>query len=133
MEALSEKELTRLGREWQKRLRLQDWRLRFELGDSSSANGFAHTRFGCGKSAVVELEKLSNVDKRYVSCRDMEVSLVHELLHLHALDFDHLIHLTKEDGTKTRLQKEYDALETMIELTAQALVSAKRGRMVKIA
>lgn len=88
MKGWTQKRLERLGREWQKRLALQDWVIRYEIVKADVLRG-----------NLAECER-HTVNKRWATIRvappesfgvtiiepdkgDVEISLVHELLHLH--------------------------------------------------
>ena len=112
----TEAQLRHMCRRWQKRLRLQDWHadvrvLRLSEMDEES---------GCGQSFVREQCKDSSigiVDPRdYKSDAsfpyDMEVTLVHELIHLHLMPFE----------PASRRETEHAAFEAAIDCLAEALV-----------
>jgi hypothetical protein len=117
-------QLARIATDWQRRLRLQDWVVQIGFVNKAEKDGlkicFASTTFSSGQKAVViQVAKLIDV-LGSIGCHDLEVTVVHELLHLHADPFDHACDEDKAPA-------EYEALEAMIELTAIALVEAKRG------
>jgi hypothetical protein len=104
--------------EWQIRLRLQDWNIRVQC--VPEMGGFARVRSSARvKEAVIYLCTPETVPSDWLGCRDIEVTLVHELLHLHARKFDGKL---GDDESA-----EHVSFEAMIELTAIALVEAKRG------
>lgn len=107
---------------WQQQLRLQDWEidLQFRRADEMPTVG---SQGACKwtlarRNAIIYL--LDPVDyPRSIPARfaqDHEVTLVHELLHLHACPFDRF-----EEGSPDET-----ALEQMIVATSQALVALYR-------
>ncbi len=122
-------QLNTLVREWIKRLRLTDWlvKARFATNEADkkylSPSAYASTKVSSGcKEALTIINKLDSIDADALGCRDLEVTVVHELLHLHAESFDHFF-----NNKQSKRPTEHYALEAMIELTALALVEAKRG------
>lgn len=104
--------------EWQKRLRLQDWRITFEwfpLSDAGDSLGNCSWNAG-RKMALIKLRRPDCIGDGPESNRDLESTLVHELLHLQFL------HVTpaQDDGPL------FEIFESAIDLTAEALVAAKR-------
>lgn len=115
-----EKDLNELLKEWQKRLRLQDWEITLKVINDQSEDGQYASCKHCFKykSAVIRIYELPDTDQGDRTCNtDYEVTLIHELLHLHAAAFDSEIpkHLD-------------DHIEFMIEAVARALVDAKSGK-----
>lgn len=101
--------------EWQKRLRLQDWNVQVYLCPGADTSG--RTRISAQmKEARVFICSEDTWHADWLGAPNQEVVLVHELLHLHSRSFDSKV---PADSV------EWDALETMIELTANALVEAK--------
>ncbi len=122
-------QLNALAKEWVKRLRLNDWlvKARFAVSEADKKHlggtAYASTKVSSScKEALTLVNKLESIDADALGCRDLEVTMVHELLHLHAESFDHFF-----NNAKTKRPSEHYALEAMIELTALALVEAKRG------
>lgn len=112
--------LTELCAEWQKRLRLMDWlvTVRYRRADDmplANKGGCCSWKITL-KAAVVDV--LDPVDYPADShfLQDVEVTVVHELLHLHIAPF------VADDDTPEDI-----AQEQAIECIAQALVKAKRG------
>ena len=109
-------------KEWQKILRLQDWEIVLKIS--------RHDDMGldevCGSSnwvlargeAILKLLDPIDYSSDIVFPQDQEVTLVHELLHLHYAPFS-------ENFERGSL--EHIALEKSIEVTAKALVALKRG------
>lgn len=123
VEALSETSLALLSAEWQKRLRLQDWDITFQIKRINELEGFGQTvASDTYRSAKIHLLDERDFDPMAaqttlsVSSLDWEVTLVHELLHLHFHDV-----AQPKIGTP-----EYRALERGIDTIAIALVHAKR-------
>ena len=113
-------ELKKLCQEWQKKLHLQAWDIvveicrksEFELTDVVGEN---HWDLRVCKSYIRILDPIDYKSSSWPY--DMEVCLVHELLHLHFMLFE-----PKEDGL------EHDHMESVIERFANVLVELKRGK-----
>ena len=110
-------ETTKLVAEWQTRLRLLDWDIEIRVIDNHESYGSIAGELKY-KYATIKLCSESTINRDWGGCQDYEVIIVHELLHLHGKGFDHKI----KDGSQEDI-----AYETMVDLTAQALVAAKRG------
>ena len=105
-------------REWQKRLRLQDWKVeiswchRWEIEPAQAQVAYCcekkHARIRIGRPAEYEPSE-SGLD-------DVECHIVHELLHLHFWWLDEC-----ERGSGDHIVREH-----AINLVSQALVAAKR-------
>lgn len=108
---------------WQKILRLQDWVVEvkiargngMDLGPMYLGSVTSNTK---RKVALIKLLDPSDWNSDTMVPQDMEVTLVHELLHLQCKGFDHLI---KEDSL------EDTGYEQMIILTSHALVYLRRA------
>lgn len=127
---LSGTELCELAAEWQKRLRLQDWRVKVkyvrmcEMSDRDDRNGECLWNIAA-KSATIRvlLPEHRNVssgpagvnDDEYAT--DEEMTLVHELVHLHLADW------WDTNGTDDLHKR---ALENAVYALSEALVLAKR-------
>jgi hypothetical protein len=111
-------ELSSLCAEWQERLRLQDWDIRLKIQRGREMhydnNDGECRRIPELKIAYVYLNDPVDYDGHWPY--DMEVTLVHELMHIH---WNYCI--------SDRDSAEYHLMEAAIECTAQALVTAKRG------
>ena len=117
---LNRYELETLGREWQKRLRLDGWQIFFHLVKQSAIPG----SFGMNSTYSAHMRaNVSVLDPEDNECDEPgeivylpEVTLVHEMLHcsMHQLGLD--------DRDDLKLHKE-QAIQTL----ATALVSAKYG------
>lgn len=116
---MTNKKLRKLCTVWQKRLRLQDWTVSVEFVGGADIDGsFARTRkSGNCKAAKTLIARPETLELDLLGSHDVEVTLVHELLHLQAGGFDQLI---KEDTVEST------CLEAFIELTAAALVKGYR-------
>lgn len=127
MKIPTQKEIEKLCREWQKRLRLQDWvvRIVFTNEFSSFARTHVHPEH---KGATIRIRTAFSPFEH--ACLDFEVTLVHELIHLHTSGFDFPIQDKWRRSENTDERARYEAYEAMVELLAQALVSTKRGRQV---
>jgi len=120
---MNQRKLDKIRREWQKILRLQDWRIKIrfataeELKEATDADAIG----GC--QSLVEAreanllllppEALNPNDERE---QDIENTIVHELLHCHFAAF-------KSDDSQVQL-----AQEQAIEAISEALVNLKRQR-----
>lgn len=120
----TQEQLEDLCREWQERLRLQDWRVRIAISRQWEFEN--HEREGeCDwqldkKRAVIRILDPVDYPPNLVVPQDQEKTLVHELLHLHGAPL----------GLPQDTAREI-ALENFIEFTAQALVELKRqGKQV---
>jgi len=102
---MTNSQLKKFCKEWQKRLRLQDWNVSVAFGILEDSTGLTKINPNFKVAKVIIDEEGNN---------ELEITLVHELLHLHA------------DPFSQDLQEKYKTnLEAMIELTARALVEAK--------
>jgi hypothetical protein len=113
-------DLERLGAIWQKRLRLRDWQINYELvtnpdwhynGDSKS-----HVKYKRAHVKVLD-PRLVRPRPDWMSNPDVEITLVHELLHCHAGKLNHYGEGTLEERD----------LECLLEMSATALVEAYRN------
>jgi hypothetical protein len=104
---------------WQEQLGLMDWRLHVTLEHDADMNDRAGEVDWTLtlKQATIRLIHPDTIRKSLVFPYDLEQTLVHELLHLHAAPFDTF----KQGGLKNA------ALEVMIDKTATALVELKRA------
>jgi hypothetical protein len=105
---------------WQKTLRLQDWDIYARVArgrELFNENSAACIRWVLPKkTATLQLLDPSDYDPGLAVDQDHEVSLVHELLHLHYAPFDHT-----EEGSL-----ELYMLEQSIEAISRALVALRR-------
>jgi hypothetical protein len=111
-----EEELHLLLKQWQVRLRLQDWAVTLDLSRGLESFGQAATNAALKEATIVLRDPRTIPEQEWAGCTDTEVTLVHELLHLFTASFDGKLK-----------QLEMMGVENMVELTAQALVAAKRG------
>ena len=115
---VSEERLKELCREWQARLHLQAWDIvvkicrqsEFALPDVEGENLWD---LRVCKSFIRILDPIDYKSSSWP--QDMEICLVHELLHLHFMSFE-----PKDDGL------EHDYMESVIERLANVLVDMKR-------
>ena len=111
---MTQKQARKLCREWQRRLRLQDWQVELSFRRFHEMSG--DTRGDCYMSMeqrIARIDILNPKDARPdAPPYDLEQTIVHELLHLHFEPFWR---------NKKRLE-----LEQAIEAIAFALVAAKR-------
>ena len=117
-------QLRRMAREWQRRLRLQDWQV--EIAFDRSDEFFAQ---GCeGLCRMVTPRKMAFIsilhpdDYAERETLDVEATVVHELLHLFMVGFC-ADQNTEEDG----LSHAEMAMEQATDAIAQALVAAHRA------
>ena len=114
-------ELTALCREWQERLRLQDWRVRVRYSREFELDGEPQARISTRetlKSALIVINPFVENGPDY-AFNPIETRIIHELLHLH---WEVIWNLSwGKDGPQ------YILAEQAIELTAWALYRAKYG------
>lgn len=115
---MTQREAEKLLAEWQTRLRLKDWNLRVRLDPKLDCYGRnrGHTWYQDGEIVLKPSDSIPEDWKE--SCQDLEVTLVHELLHCH---LSPITDRAKEDSFEVGI------CEKVIEMCAQALVAAKRG------
>jgi hypothetical protein len=128
---LTESVAAKVGRAWHTRLRLQDWTVKYRV---ARLNEFQSPDGACGQSqiddpfpyACITLLHQSDLDARAAgrACAeiflDWEVTLVHELLHLH------LRHIHNNETEPRPGSGEDVARERAIDLIARALVDLSR-------
>jgi hypothetical protein len=118
---LTNKELKLLTKEWQKRLRLKDWKLDCKMSDDLDGQ--------CGLSSRVSWEyktariRIATIRSMVMSGvepaeMDQEAVLIHELVHL--------LHWPIDTGEKDSTEEKI--IENMVEMIAQSLVALKRER-----
>lgn len=106
-------------KEWQKRLRLQDWIItaKIKRGRDLSNDSQANVHYVLPKKmATISIMDPIDYPPDSMVPQDMEDSLVHELLHLHFAP------ISDDDDD----DKYYTAMEQMIESIASGLISAIR-------
>ena len=123
----SQEELDAGVAKWAKVLRLQDWDItakicvQREFTDGDSVWGRCHPK-PKKKDAYIQIrdqaDYLNTVEEHLTLPRDMEVDLVHEMLHIHFQPFE-----PDEEGP------EWTAMEAAIETLARALVKLDRWEM----
>lgn len=122
-EAWSDKDLVELCKEWQKRLRLQDWEVqisfkrKFDMALAEALGDITYQRES--RRAVINILDPLDYDPAHLFPIDIEHTVVHELLHIPisayiAVEFEC-------DGPESLAQ------EQAINSITTALVNAKRG------
>lgn len=113
----------KLCKEWQRRLRLQDWKLDVSVvrvAEMSQQGALAE--FGCvieRKTAIIRLlDPLDNDSVGNADERDMEKDLVHEIIHCHFAPF-----IEQRHGVKLTAQ------EQAIDLISDCIVDIYRGEI----
>ena len=115
-------EIIALTAEWQTRLRLNDWNITIAIMDGEDPGFFADSQSNLAYQAAhlrFRHPRLHPAQEDTAACIDTEATVVHELLHVRSNNLPEEAH--------TALQKDLDRWECFIELTAQAMVAAKRG------
>ncbi len=111
---MTEKQLITLGTKWQKRLRLQDWEIKFELTDKLESV----SAFGESSAAPPFMEALVRVRSGMLP-KDTELTLIHELLHVrfpnHSVAFTNIFDRSEIIGAE---------FEIGIEMVSRALYTA---------
>jgi hypothetical protein len=118
---LSEEQLQTKLKEWQKRLRLQDWIIKVRIAriHELQEGSMAQVRSTLlNKTAMILILDSNDYEPGLMLPQDMENSLVHELLHLHLEP----IHL--EDDSKQV------AVEQAIECITSGLLAAHRENAI---
>jgi len=118
---VTQDELEALCATWQRRLRLQDWRVKIRFARSLELG--ADTQGDCDwsltkKMAAIRILVPGDYPPDASFSQDIEQTVVHELLHLHGAPFDRFACGSADDN----------AVEVMIDCTAQALVAGYRNR-----
>lgn len=116
----NDKQLQDSLEEWQKILRLQDWIVQAKvvrardmiLDESAAAVSWTYSK----RMASIQLLDPLDYTSELMEEQDHEISLVHELLHLHYAGFE----------TTSRGTVEHALMEQSIEATSRALVYLKR-------
>ena len=118
---LTQEELERLCREWQKILRLQDWDIKVKIcrqNDMTPDSQADSTWTLPKKTAIIRLcDPIDYIDVAWP--QDMERSLVHELLHLHLAPIDDF-----EPGTIKDI-----LLEQAVDAMSKALITFAANRL----
>ena len=103
---------------WQKQLRLQDWSVNIRIchPDEVDAQGLSSIKVTSKsvKIKILDPKYFNDLDAEII-CQNWEITLIHELLHLHFVTFDRIF--DRIENTK----EAKDAVEQSIELIAQAL------------
>lgn len=112
-------ELTALLEEWQERLRIRDWNITIAFAPYHEVDGFAATSGNVNHhEARIRMVDVEEIPANILGCRDYEVTLVHELIHV--------VHMPIDELRKV----ESHPYEFATEQIAQALVNAKRGEEI---
>lgn len=116
---MTEKELNKMARKYQKVLGLQDWDVVVMLNDFRNMDGNVGRVewFIDHKRAVIEIADDKTLPPDLTFPYDQEETIVHELLHLHSAPFD----------TFEKESHENNALEVMINKLSSVIVKLKRG------
>lgn len=91
--AISQRKLDDLRREWQKTLRLQDWKITsklvtaVELGEEDDAVGRNYINLNAKHANIQVLAPEAADEERLERSKDVEDTLVHELIHCHFQPF----------------------------------------------
>lgn len=115
------KELQLLCEEWQARLRLRDWAVLVKLNPKLPGAGRILPRVALGKTAILQLNP-DVAELRAEGCLDLEVTIVHELIHIYTSGYDDF-----REETLDLQRVKTSAHECMVETLAQVLVGLKRG------
>lgn len=109
---------------WQKVLRLQDWDIVLEIvrrHKMASPTCVGQTEMDCYHRAMIKLcDPVDLMSEDWDANKDMELTLVHELVHMHMYD----IRIKEERHGETTT--EWLAAERAIDMLAGALVKLSR-------
>lgn len=125
---MTSKAIHTLLAEWQRRLRVQDWRLELKIvrlvdfGDTTTL-GLCEA-WNAKKSAIIKILDPQDHQETGKLDESLEVVIVHELLHLVFPHNGLRIPVNLKDAR-------YCAYEQGIDITARALVDAKYGRQAR--
>jgi hypothetical protein len=109
---------------WQPKLRLDNWKFSFKIHDDvKDIECFALNKQDPNyEIATIEVLDPSKIPESWKGCRDIEVTILHELLHTRLLYVAPLPEKKKEKGKKANWQ-----VEMAVETISRAMVAAKRG------
>lgn len=133
---MTDKKLQALTKKWKRILRLQDWRV---WSNFAAPVEFVSGRNTIGECSVAPQLKQATinvrndhdlVDQRPMN-RDIESTLVHELLHIWFDPFTETIFEKYESDEKARESTEMKALEVAVEQLALAFVQADRRSYIE--
>jgi hypothetical protein len=118
---VTSRELTKLSREWQSRLQLKDWRISTRFARANDLGEGC-----CGECSTIQnlrqatIKILAPLDLHTVDeiNRDIEGTLVHEMLHIHLWPWNDAIDTLKLPDTQ---------MEQTVEALAVAFIKLKRG------
>lgn len=106
--------------EWQRVLRLQDWDIKIRIVRAKefvNGDGMGEVRYKHQKQmAVINLLDPIDYDEIHLWEQDHEITMVHELLHIHFMGFE------AEEGTE-----QDNAQERAIDVISKSLVSLRRN------
>ena len=115
---MTNKQLTRLGKQWQHLLRLDDWHIKYEMvckGDIGGAVGRCSTK---DSYKIAEIAIANDFCyEPHDDMRELEETLVHELLEIHYTPFKY----DWKKGTRHL----YDAQERSLNMISMAMVALK--------
>ncbi len=126
--AISQRKLDSIRREWQEKLRLQDWRISSKFVPQSDINEQTNTDDSVGYCRHMDETKTAKIgvlrpedykDYHDPRSKDIENTIVHELLHCHMGVF--------YDDTRAVQVK----VEQIIEIVTEALLNEKRRKTSK--
>jgi hypothetical protein len=116
-----EVDLEELLADWQTRLRLLDWDISCEWATHYNVEAFGRTKTSlANRTALIDLVPPDQIDDEGI-LNDLEVTLVHELLHVKAAD------VLENKTCSSHPDLEGPLWECFIDQVAQALVAGKRG------
>lgn len=117
MERATQEQLLAKCREWQAILKLQDWDIKLRLARYYDEPNLGSCSWTLPKKmATIRIQEYNDYDPANKWERDQEITLVHELLHLHFAPFD------ADDGNHLGL-----AQEQAIHAISVALVNLARA------
>ena len=117
--AISQRKLDDLRREWQKLLRLQDWKISAKFATNGETCGDLGECSFIAEAKTAKIMILASdevIDDEHHRKQDVENTLVHELLHCHFAPFF--------SGNKAVMLQQEQAIESI----AGALVGLKRRK-----
>lgn len=122
---ISQRKLNSIKLEWQRKLRLQDWRITIRFADPEELKNWTAIDEACGACRHHEETKQAEIlvlDQKYCAeenderAQDVEDTVIHELLHCHFAVF--------RNGERA-IQLH---IEQIIEVMTEALLVEKRGK-----
>lgn len=118
---ISQRKLNSIKLEWQRKLRLQDWRIKIDFADAEfikeeagiEAIGACEAHAEPRRAQIWILQDTSELQEEQ---QDVEETVLHELLHCHFAAF-------RTADPMNQLQ-----IEQIIEVISEALLTEKRGK-----